>query len=245
MLRTPAPDRALEDLWELGILHHVIPELAACKGVAQPADYHREGDVWEHLLACTRALTPEDDGDIRLAALLHDVGKPKTFSVRDRIRFDEHASVSGEMTKEILQRLQCPAVRRDKIAWLVSHHMMMGTFVVFPGHPDHTVPPERRAHWYYHPWFTALLRIFEIDIAGTTPANYNMYKKIVQDYHAFLDAHPRPEKALLSGNEIMEILGIGQGERVGEILQALAKQRQAGTITTKKEARAFLENLRS
>jgi poly(A) polymerase len=54
MLLGPHPDRALEDLWELQLLHRFLPELATCKGIPQPADYHHEGDVWDHTLRCAR-----------------------------------------------------------------------------------------------------------------------------------------------------------------------------------------------
>lgn len=235
MLAGPRPDRALEDLWETGLLQHSIPEMAACKGVAQPVEYHHEGDVWDHLLKCARALRADDSADLRLAAVFHDIGKPETFSRKERIRFDHHAEVSADIADDILKRWQCPLRRREAVRWLISHHMMMRAFF--------EMPPERKAHWYYHPLFTDLLRLFEIDIAGTEPSVYTLYNNILADYNAYLDAHPRPAKPLLSGGDVMEILGIPPGERVGELTAKLLAEQQAGRITTKKEARAFLEKL--
>lgn len=235
MLLGPHPDTALEDLWETGILNAMIPELADCKGVAQPKDYHHEGDVWEHLKRCVAACTADDGIDVRLAALLHDVGKTVTFSVDERIRFDHHAEASAAMAKAILDRLQYPSDRRDKICWLIAHHMMMLAF--------RTMPEQRKAHWYYHPWFNDLLRLFALDIAGTIPQDTSLLEEIVKDYHAYLDAHPRPAKPLLTGNDVMKILGIQPGAAVGEALAALREQQQAG-MTTKREAIAFVESLR-
>lgn len=236
MLLGPHPDRALEDLWETRILSFILPELYACKGIAQPADYHREGDVWEHTLACTRAFRSDDDRDIRLTALFHDCGKVQTFARRERIRFDEHASVSAKLTADALDRLQCPAARRDKICWIIRHHMMMGAF--------ENMGDETKAHWYYHPWFTALIRLFEIDIAGTDPADYTLYQKIVQDYRSYLDSHPRLPKTLLSGDDIMAILGVRPGPHVGEVLHELLAAQLQGTIATKADARAFVDRMR-
>src|SRR3989344_3577177 len=122
MLLDLHPERALEDLWELGILPYFVPELHACKGIPQPADYHHEGDVWEHMLRCVRSYREEDGIDVRIAALFHDIGKAKTFSIKERIRFDHHATVSAELTAEALGRLQMPAKRREKILWIIQHH---------------------------------------------------------------------------------------------------------------------------
>ncbi|MBI2635847.1 CCA tRNA nucleotidyltransferase [Candidatus Peregrinibacteria bacterium] len=231
MLSGPNSDRAFEDLWELGVLNRYLPELHECKGVPQPADYHKEGDVWDHTMQVLRSFREDDTADTRIAALFHDCGKVRTFSLKERIRFDHHATISADLASKALQRLQCPRRRIEKIDWLVRHHMSM-TFLEMPG--------ERKSHWYFHPWFSELLQLFWLDIAGTTPANFDLYDGIIRDYHAFLDAHPRPKKPLISGSEVMEILGIGPGEKVGEILKQLHEAQINGAVTTKKEAKDFL-----
>ncbi len=236
MVLGPRADLALEDLRELGVLQYMLPELAACKGVAQPKDYHREGDVWEHTKQCIASCTPEDAIDLRLAALFHDCGKAVTFTIKERIRFDHHAEESARLAGVALDRLQFPAKRKEKICWLIAHHMMMTSFA--------QMPEDRKGHWYYHPWFTELLRLFAIDIAGTTPSDATLYDAIVRDYNAFLNRHPRPEKPLLHGEEIMEILGIAPGARVGEVLSLLRAQQDAKVITTKREAVAFVKSMR-
>lgn len=232
MLAGPNPARALEDLWELGILTHIAPALHACKGIAQPADYHHEGDVWDHLLACTSAFRLDDNADVRLAALLHDIGKVDTFKRTERIRFDHHASVSADSASQMLRAWQQPAKRIEKIDWLIRHHMTMGMFS--------DLSEERKAHWYFHPWFQDLLRVFWLDIAGTHPSDFRLYDAIVSDYHAFLDAHPRPQKPLIGGERVMELLGIGPSERVGEIMHALHDAQVRKDVTTKAEAEAFV-----
>lgn len=236
MLAGPHPDRAFEDLWELGILKEIIPELYACKGVAQPADYHHEGDVWDHTLQCIRSFTPEHGADVRLAALFHDIGKTVTFARKERIRFDEHASKSGDIASKVLERLKMPKKRIEKIDWLVAHHMTMGIFA--------ELNEERKAHWYFHPWFSELLQVFWLDIAGTTPSDYSLYDSILKDYNAFLDSHPRPEKPLLTGQEVMEILGIPSGAKVGEVLKALHDAQVRKEVTSKAEAKAFTEKMK-
>lgn len=232
MLLGPHPDRALEDLWELDILEHILPELSICKGIAQPSDYHHEGDVWEHTLACARAFRADDSIDVRIAAIFHDCGKAETFSLKERIRFDNHATVSAELAGKALDRLQLPKKRREKICWVIEHHMMMGSFA--------DMNDERKSHWYHHPYFSDLLRIFYLDIAGTDPADYRLYEEILADYHSFLDSHPAPEKPLLTGDEVMELLGIRSGAKVGEMMRALHEAQVSHAVTSKAEARDFL-----
>lgn len=224
---------ALEDLWELGILKVILPELHETKGVAQPKEYHKEGDVFEHLKSVTRKFTDDHKPDVRIAALFHDIGKPQTFAVKERIRFDHHAEVSAQLAEEILRRLQMPSKRREKICWLISHHMMMNAF--------ESLSEVRKAHWYFHPWFQELLQLFWLDAAGTDPGDFSLYDWIINDYNNFLNSHPAPKKPLLSGEEIMKILSLAPGEKVGEALQALHDAQIRKEITTKAEAYDFLK----
>ncbi len=231
MLLGPHPDMAFQDLHDLGVLQYYLPELSCCKGVPQPADYHHEGDVWNHTMQVLRSFTEEQGIDVRIAALFHDCGKAHTFSLKERIRFDHHATISADLVSGALKRLQCPGKRIEKIDWLVRHHMSM-TFL--------EMPEERKGHWYFHPWFAELLQLFWLDIAGTTPANFDLYDKIIVDYNRFLDAHPRPAKPLLSGQDVMDILGVGPGEQVGKMLKELHDAQAKGKLTSKKEAKDFI-----
>lgn len=236
MLLGPNPSQCLEDAWETDILEHIIPELSNCKGVAQPSMYHAEGDVWEHTLQTVQSSRNEDDIDVRIAALFHDIGKATTFSIEaDRIHFNNHASVSAATTEQILNRLQYPAKRIQKICWLIEHHMMMSQLL--------ELTQERKRHWYFHEWFTELLQLFWLDIAGTSPSNFTLYDEIIADYTKFLDAHPAPKKPLLTGEEIIEILQIEPGPIVGEILTKLANARINNLVNYKAEAIEFVKNI--
>jgi poly(A) polymerase len=236
LLACPHPEIALEDLYELRILDVILPELAECKGIAQPAQFHAEGDVWNHLLACVKKFTADHGRDVRLAVLFHDIGKVQTFSVKERIRFNHHAEVSSELAEKILQRFQTPSERTKKIGWLIRHHMMMGSFK--------TLSDDRKAHWYFHPWFRELLELFYLDAAGTEPSDFDLYEEIIADYNEFLNTHPRPEKPLLSGDDIMELLKLEPSKELGDIMQTLYQAQVRKQIRSKEEARKFLRSLR-
>ncbi len=109
-------------LEETGLLLHVLPEVAALRGVAQPPEYHPEGDVWTHTLLLLAGLR-DPSPSLAWGALLHDVGKPPTFRLTDRIRFDGHAAVGARLAEAILGRLRCSQEETDQVTALVAHHM--------------------------------------------------------------------------------------------------------------------------
>jgi poly(A) polymerase len=112
----------LDLLDQSGLLATLLPEVAAMHGVAQPPEYHPEGDVWTH----TRLLLEKLDRatpTLAVGALLHDVGKPPVFRVADRIRFDGHVEKGVEMSRAILNRLRFSNETREQVESLVAHHM--------------------------------------------------------------------------------------------------------------------------
>ena len=100
--------RAFELLDRSGLLRQVLPEIAKLHGVEQPPEYHPEGDVWVHTLLLLEKLPPGASPTLAWGALLHDVGKPATFSHHppDRIRFNGHVEVGVKIAHEILRRLR-------------------------------------------------------------------------------------------------------------------------------------------
>lgn len=111
---------------ESGLLKEVLPEISAMKGVEQPPQFHPEGDVFVHTLLLLDKLPHPSPATLAWGALLHDVGKPPTFRVADRIRFDGHVEVGVEMAKTILHRLRFSNDDCDQILALVDNHMKFG-----------------------------------------------------------------------------------------------------------------------
>ena len=97
---------AFEMLEKSGLLEQVLPEVAAMRGVAQPPEWHPEGDVWVHTLLLLEKLPPGCSATLAWGALLHDVGKPPTYTVADRIRFNGHAEIGTRMAAAICRRLR-------------------------------------------------------------------------------------------------------------------------------------------
>ncbi len=124
MLTEGSARRAFELLDSTGLLKEVLPEVDRMHGVAQPPQFHPEGDVWIHTLLLLEKLPPRCSRTLAWGTLMHDVGKPPTFRVApDRIRFDGHAEVGVRMTEEICRRLHFSNEDTRQIAALVANHM--------------------------------------------------------------------------------------------------------------------------
>lgn len=122
ILTGPNADRGMRLMLDSGILARILPEVAAMDGVAQPPEFHPEGDVFVHtclMLSKTERPSPT----LAMAALLHDVGKPPTFTVRERIRFDGHDAVGAEMSERICRRLRLSNEQTENIVDLVRCHL--------------------------------------------------------------------------------------------------------------------------
>ena len=112
-------------LIDLGLMAVFMPEVVAMDGVPQPPQFHPEGDVLTHTLIML-GLMRNPSVELAMGVLLHDVGKPPTYQVRDRIRFHNHTKVGREMAEEICRRLRFSSEQTKHIAALVAdHHKFM------------------------------------------------------------------------------------------------------------------------
>jgi poly(A) polymerase len=120
--------RAFELLDRTGLLQQVLPEVHKLHGVHQPPEYHPEGDVWIHTLLLLEKLPAAAPATLAWGALLHDIGKPATFSHNppDRIRFNGHVEVGVRIAQEILRRMRFSNEDGAQILSLVENHMRFG-----------------------------------------------------------------------------------------------------------------------
>ena len=121
--------RGFELLYQLGLLARVLPEVVRLRGVAQPPEFHPEGDVWIHTMLLLEKLPAGCSQTLAWGALLHDIGKPATYQPPnpkvpgDRIRFNGHVEVGIRIAEEILARLRFSNDDRAQILALIKHHM--------------------------------------------------------------------------------------------------------------------------
>jgi putative nucleotidyltransferase with HDIG domain len=216
--------RGLEMLDATGLLEDILPEVAAMKGVAQPPEYHPEGDVWIHTLLLLEQLD-HPSPTLAFGALLHDVGKPPTFRVADRIRFDGHVEEGVRIASEILGRLRFSRDETEQIEALVANHMR---FKDVPQMKDSTLKRFLRL-----PQFEEHLELHRLDCLASHGRldNYEFVKRKLAELSQEELKPPR----LLTGADLIAA-GYAPGPRFSEILGAVEDAQLEGLIHTAGEA---------
>jgi poly(A) polymerase len=216
--------RGFELLDATGLLAVLLPEVAAMKGVEQPPEYHPEGDVWVHTLLLLEKLhrpTPT----LAWGALLHDAGKPPTFRVAERIRFDGHVEEGVQITRNILSRLRFSREDMERVEALVANHMR---FADAQRMRESTLKRFLRL-----PRFDEHLELHRLDALSSNRwlENYEFVKRRREELS---DERLRPPR-LISGDDLAE-KGYRPGPLFTEILAAVEDAQLEGAIATRDEA---------
>jgi poly(A) polymerase len=216
--------RGFELLDETALLGRVLPEVKNLQGVAQPPEFHPEGDVWVHtmmMLEALRAPTPT----LALGVLLHDVGKPPTFTVRERIRFDNHVEVGAKMAEAICGRLRLSSRDTERVVELVRHHLRFKDF-----------PRMRRSNqlrFLRMEGFEEHLELHRLDCLASHRdlTNYDQIRRTLEETPA-AEIKPAP---LLRGEDLIA-QGYTPGPLFKRILQAVEDAQLEGNIHTREDA---------
>ncbi|MBI4432606.1 MAG: CCA tRNA nucleotidyltransferase [Candidatus Omnitrophica bacterium] len=224
MFTGPHPALAMTLLDKSGLLKEVLPEVHKMKGVNQPREFHPEGDVFVH----TRILLEQlKNPDVVLAfgALLHDIGKPPTYTRQDRIRFNGHDRVGAAMASRILERLRFPNDLKDKITACVEGHMR---FKDVKAMRESTLKK-----FMQRETFDTELEQHRIDCLASHGdlSNWRFLKKKLKTLTRD-QIKPAP---LLTGHDVMG-LGYTEGPVIGQILRAVEELQLDGQLKTKEEA---------
>ncbi|MCA2967077.1 MAG: CCA tRNA nucleotidyltransferase [Acidobacteriaceae bacterium] len=220
--------RGMELLDRCGLLAELLPEVKAMQGVEQPADWHPEGDVWVHTLALLRHMGAAGPG-LAWGGLLHDVGKPVTQTVTDRIRFNGHDRVGAEMAGRILRRLRAAGELIERVEYLVSCHMR---FLELP-----KMKPATLKRFLRHEGFAELLELHRLDCLASS-GRLGTYEYARAQWEGLRPEELRPAP-LVTGRDVMA-LGVAPGPRIGELLRALEEEQLEGNLSTREEALAWL-----
>ena len=214
LLAAPRPSVGLRLAQETGLLAVISPELAAQRGV--PQNKVAGEDLWDHTLRAVDA-APVERPIVRLAALLHDIGKPATLADG---HFHHHDVVGAAQAVDLLTRLRMPRATIDTIEVLVRHHM-------FTVDPDATGTAIRRFLKRVGPEHVdALLELRRADDIGSgrpgeSPSLTAFRARIGEELaaEAALDRYALK----IDGTDLMRDLGLEPGPRLGRILDDLVE----------------------
>jgi len=252
LLRTKRAADGIEMLDRLSLLEHILPEIVATKGVPQPEEYHPEGDVFVHTIAAVRVA----DGFIRdpvvkLAVLLHDVGKPDALRRSGGANMGGHSAIGARKARAIGARLRLSRQEISRLVFLVKNHMRIADFprmgrgkqvrFISEGEvPAATSLSER------YPLFFELLQVLIADCEASAHRSSG-WAPILRETVRVVDHIERVgdlarARKMIDGNTLIS-LGLKPGPKLGRILNSLHDRILAGEIRSRDEAITAARNL--
>lgn len=259
------PVSALQLLDTSGLLEVTMPELHRMKGCPQPKQYHDEGDVWQHTILALIKLESKEfrkefdpmykksssqqfkiSDEVIWALLFHDLGKPYTMTVTDRIRFNGHDVKSAQLFREAAHRLRLSSAGLDtaKVEQIIAKHMLLAQGTVT------NMKATTLEKYFFSETFPGneLRQVFFADISATIPISgkpdFSTYRELLarlkqlQRGRRGKTALPDP---LLDGHEIMALLKIKPGKPVQEVKDWLREAQLRGKVKTKAQAKTAVQ----
>jgi len=235
ILRSPRPRRGLELLDEARLLAALLPELGPLKGCPQPPEFHPEGDVWEHSLRVTQALADQGKPSAALAwaGLLHDVAKPATMTMTDRLRFHGHDAAGALMAGPIFERLKLGRDLSDAACTLIADHLRLD--------PIKQMKTATLKRLLRRDDIEDLLALHKADCLGSH-GDMEFYDFARAKQKEFREAEPaglRPEP-LINGSDLIA-WAYAPGPRFKTMLEAVEDEQLEGRLADKASAKAFIE----
>jgi len=235
-----------------GLLRFILPEVVATKGVPQPEEYHPEGDVFVHTIAAVRVADWFiRDPLVKLAVLLHDIGKPYALERSGGVNMGGHEAVGARMTRKIGTRFRLSRHETARLVFLVKNHMRIADFpkmgrgkqVRFLSEGDN---PAGRSLRERYPLFFDLLGVLVADCEACAHRSSG-WVPILQETLRVVDHIDRvgslnKARELIDGHALLA-MGIEPGPRLGRILEGIHDRILAGEITTHDQALAAARTL--
>jgi poly(A) polymerase len=234
---------------DLGLAEALLPELLPMLGLpqglpradapalpppGQPGNAAPAGDLWEHVLLVLDLLGPAPSFPLAFAALLHDVGKPRTVGrTPERYTFYGHEHVGRRMASDVCLRLRLSNDERERVEWLVEKHQVLAD--------ARQMRPSKLKVLLVHPGIDELLALHQADAlaSGRSTEHVEYCERLLQEWSAAGVLNPPP---LLTGNDLLE-MGIEQGPIYKRLLDAVREAQLDGSLATTAQAHELVERL--
>ncbi len=229
------PGNGIRLLNKAKLLEQVLPEVSNMAGVEQPPEFHPEGDVFIHTCIVLDKLYEITEGnyapDTAMGALLHDIGKPATFEISDRIRFNGHDRVGAFMAKKICRKLRFSKKQTNHITSLIREHLK---FKDVPNMRESTLKK-----FLSIPRFDDHLTMHLADCLGSHGIR-EIYDFIKNKMETIPEEEIKPPP-LLNGKDLIR-LGLKPGPLFAKILNKIEEHQLEGMLKNKDEAMEFVRN---
>jgi poly(A) polymerase len=268
LLSLPNAAYFLRYLSRLGLLEEIFPELAQTKGVEQPKEHF--WDVFNHSMETVAALerllkfdpllatlAPHFEEEIgsgvnrstllKLAALLHDIAKPKMKSIEEsgKIRFLGHPKEGAIMTRSILERLRFSGREIKMVQKMVEYHLRPGQMA------NEGLPTHRAIYRYFRDTGDVAIDILILGLAdhlatrgpNLDPLSWEKHVELAEyilSEHAKEGSIVKPPK-LINGHDIIDQFGLKPGPQIGKLLETVKEAQGAGEIATREEALVLVQ----
>lgn len=222
LLASPYGYIGIKLLREAGILSIILPELEKTFGVSQKGPKHvRTYDIGEHSLLTLKE-TPSSDPLVKIAALLHDIGKPNTMKITEdgNVTFYHHEVVGGALVLKIAKRLHLSKKQTYKLFRLVRWHL----FTVDEKQTDSAIRRFIKNVGVENIEDMMALRVGDRVGGGTQKAVSWRMEKFRERIDQVLQKPFSISDLKVNGKDVMETLGITPGPKVGEVLQKLFEE---------------------
>jgi putative nucleotidyltransferase with HDIG domain len=244
IMMAPKPSAGLNLLFETDLLNIFLPEFVLTRGTEQRSNYHHK-DVFYHTLQVIDKLADVSDKlELRLAALFHDIAKPRTKRFEPGVgwTFHGHEVVGERMTGAILRRLKYPTHTINYVKKLVRQHLRP-MFLVDEEVTDSAI---RRLLFLAGEEFDDLMTLCRADITSKNPRTVKQHMKnyeIVMEKARIVEEKDRMRafKSPVDGIEIMQLFDLKPGPEIGRIKKFVEEAILDGEIPNEHDAaRAFL-----
>lgn len=269
MLEHPKFWSSINNLYRVGLLPHILPELSALFKLEQPKEHHGEGDAYRHTLEVLRSFPREEFMSeakellkgvksysgmahnfpaLIWSGLFHDLGKSGTQGEKidkdgnKKITFHKHEENSVGITSEVCRRLKFSNSEREDVEWLVGRHMTVTQF------PNMKVSNQKKLMMDAR--FPLLMLLHLGDALGSFPHQLDEYRSIKKTYLDFIhsDEYKKMTEGgqdtklvLLINGEDLKGLGLKPGPLYKQILADVEERQLEGELDTKEKAREYVE----
>ena len=227
--------QAMKLALDVGLVAAILPDLLLMKGMFQGKPIQPEGDLWAHAMLVLTLLPSDPNFTLAFAALLHDVGKPRTRQYHEGgYSFHHHEKVGARISDKLCRDLKLSNVEREQITWLVEFHQYLGE--------AKKLRESKLKRMLAEPGIEDLLALHRADALASTGNTEHV--DYCEYYLKIEPAGPINPPPLITGHDLVR-LGLQPGAHFATILEQVREAQLEGQIQSKRAALEWVDSRRA